>query len=194
MNKQEYLEELKRQLKSLPATEVQEIMSDYVEHFDMALAAGKTEQATCDSLGHPRIVAQGYMVSSLMTEAKESKSVVNQARLTFRILFMIFVLAPLNFFLLLGPFIILLGLVIAGWSTPIATGAASVAGFWVLISTGVSFAFGSLPGLSLLFMLLGGIGLSVLGGIIMLFISKMAAQIVLGYLRWNINFVTARHR
>ena len=43
MNKNEFLHTLEKQLKGLPDTEVNDILADYTEHFDIGISHGRTE-------------------------------------------------------------------------------------------------------------------------------------------------------
>lgn len=192
MNKHDYIKELTQQLKKLPAQEIEEILADYREHFEIGQRAGKTEEDIARSLGHPRTVAQGYLVSSLVNEAKVSPSVMACSKILFKIMLLILVLAPFNFLVIVGPFLILFALTLAGWAVPIAIGGVSVAVMGALLTTGPGFTVGTLQGLSILFMFLGTLGFASLGALVMIVISKSLTQLVVSYLRWNINFITAR--
>ena len=57
MNKEQYLSKLK---KLLPDYEAQEIINDFEEHFNTALAEGKTEEEIIKDLGDPIEIAKEY--------------------------------------------------------------------------------------------------------------------------------------
>jgi uncharacterized membrane protein len=192
MNKNEYINELTKQLKKLPSQEIEEILSDYREHFEIGQRSGKTEEDISKALGHPRSVAQGYLVSSLVNEAKTSSSIMARSKILFRIMLVMLVLAPFNFLVIVGPFLILFALTLAGWAVPVAIGGVSIAIMGAFFTAGPAFTIGIYQGLSLLFMFLGALGLAALGALIMILVSKLLTQLVASYLRWNINFITAR--
>lgn len=192
MNKHSYINELTKQLKKLPSQEIEEILADYREHFEIGQRCGKTEEEISKSLGHPRSVAQGYLVSNLVDEAKTSQSITARSKILLQIMFIILVLAPFNFFVIVGPFLILFALTLAGWAVPIAIGGVSIAVMGTFLTMEPSFTIGTLQGLSLLFMFLGALGLAAMGILIMVLISQFLTQLVVSYLRWNINFITAR--
>jgi uncharacterized membrane protein len=60
MNRKEYIGRLRTFLQGLPIEEIQDILSDYEEHFDIGISKGKTEEEIASELGDPREVAQGY--------------------------------------------------------------------------------------------------------------------------------------
>ena len=57
MNKQTFIEELKKGLAARGVADVGDIVSDYEEHFARKLADGYTEQETAKKLGDPRALA-----------------------------------------------------------------------------------------------------------------------------------------
>lgn len=60
MNREEYLKQLKAALQGLPEDELQDILYDYKEHFDIGLSKGKSEAEISMELGDPREVAHNY--------------------------------------------------------------------------------------------------------------------------------------
>ncbi len=192
MTKQEYLNELTRHLRRMPSFEIEEILADYREHFDAGLRSGKSEDEISKSLGHPRSVAQGYQVSNLVDEAKTSSSVMARLKILLQVMLLILVLAPFNFLVILGPFLVLFIMTVLGWAAPIAIGGVAIAVVIAFFAAGQAFTIGVLQGLSLLFMFLGTLGLAAISALVMFLISKALTQIVASYLRWNINFITAR--
>lgn len=64
MNREEYLKQLKAALKTLPEDELQDILYDYEEHFDIALSKGKSEEEISAELGDPKEVAKNHTIVS----------------------------------------------------------------------------------------------------------------------------------
>jgi len=58
MNREEFLEKLRRELEDLPARDVDEIIGDYRSYFDEALAAGRAIEEVVAVHGPPRRLAQ----------------------------------------------------------------------------------------------------------------------------------------
>lgn len=61
MNKEEYLDLLRYYLRDMPSTVVDDIVSDYRDHFEIALERGKSEEEICEELGPPHMIAQEYL-------------------------------------------------------------------------------------------------------------------------------------
>lgn len=69
MNKQEYMEDLKRRLCIFPEELSGEIMEDYEEHFRVGMSRGKSEELICDELGD---------VTEMIEEIKELQGYTGQ--------------------------------------------------------------------------------------------------------------------
>ncbi|EFI41425.1 DUF1700 domain-containing protein [Peptoniphilus sp. oral taxon 386] len=61
MKKKEFLDLLRYYLKDMPRIVVDDIISDYEEHFSFAVERGKSEEQICDELGAPELIAKDYM-------------------------------------------------------------------------------------------------------------------------------------
>lgn len=64
MNKKEYLAKLRMYLQGLPISEIEDIISDYEEHFNIGISKGKSEEEISMELGDPKEVALNYINSS----------------------------------------------------------------------------------------------------------------------------------
>lgn len=63
MNKTEYLNALQRELKSRNIGEIEEILAEYSQHFDLKCADGYSEEETAARLGKPDVIASQYVDS-----------------------------------------------------------------------------------------------------------------------------------
>ncbi len=61
MKKKEFLDLLRYYLKSLPQVAINDIIYDYEQHFEWALAKGKSEEEICRELGSPQALAEEYL-------------------------------------------------------------------------------------------------------------------------------------
>lgn len=61
MKKREFLDLLKFYLKDMPNIMIDDIISDYEEHFQIAIENGKTEEQICNELGSPELIAKDYI-------------------------------------------------------------------------------------------------------------------------------------
>ena len=73
MNKNDFIEDLKRRLRKLPYDEIKEAVDYYEEYFDDAGA--ENEQAVLAELGNPAAVASQIIANSVIKEADSGKSV-----------------------------------------------------------------------------------------------------------------------
>src|SRR5690625_1702925 len=100
MNEELFLEQLKIQLKDLPADEVAEIIADYEAYFVKARRNGLTDEEAVENLGQPREIVQ-----DILAQRQKSSSNPSNARSTIIAIALIF----FNVTILLGPLIGLIG-------------------------------------------------------------------------------------
>lgn len=190
MTREAYISELRRHLSRLPDSEVKEIIAEYEDHFRAGKADGKTDERICESLGTPKAVAQEFQITNLVAKAEVSHGVVQKSEVLLRMLVAFLILAPLNFFLLIGPFVVLVVCLIVGWVMPLAVMAGGVALLALLFHGTGPLAF--LTGASVFFMFTGSVGLAILGALIMFVVTKGVLTLLVRYVKWNLNFITAR--
>jgi uncharacterized membrane protein len=77
----EFLKTLMRALKHMSATEKQDIIDDYREHFEVGLEAGKTEQEVAAALGNPKQLAKMHTMQSTANAAHASKGMGDTMRM-----------------------------------------------------------------------------------------------------------------
>lgn len=77
----EFLNTLAKALKKLGTKEKQEILSDYAEHFEIGLEAGKTEAEIIKTLGDPNELAKMYMALGATRKAHETKGIRDTLRM-----------------------------------------------------------------------------------------------------------------
>lgn len=65
MTREEYIAELKKQLRVLSESEVSDICGDFEEHFSIGLSQGKTEHEISAELGDPKTVADTYLSDNM---------------------------------------------------------------------------------------------------------------------------------
>ncbi len=185
--KNEYMQELARHIRSLPEQDRRELLADYEEHFAMGLQNGKTEEAICRSLG-----TQEILMTTWVKQIDEKPSQMRSPSMLAHIMVMILVLAPLNFFMLLCPFLVLFCLVITGWTIPLTLGGTAMASlifFWQ--QTGGE-PISTLNGLSLICMFLGTMGLAALSALLMYLFTKGAFKLLIMFFKWNLDFINNR--
>lgn len=192
MKRDQFIAELRRSLNKLSQIEVEDIVRDQNEYISDAMAAGRTEDDVIASLGDPKSLASSLQADIKIQLAENAPSFNKQVSLTVSALFAILALAPLNIIFVLGPFVALLGLLVAGWAVAMALFASAIAVFAGFFLKLVFMSAGIWTHLSTLFFSLGMIGISVIAFIIMFWITSSILDLTISYLKWNLNFIKAR--
>jgi uncharacterized membrane protein len=115
MNQQEFIAQLERALRLLPATEVRDIVAEYQGYFAEALANGRSEAEFCAALGSPQQLAAEILTRSSVRISDESpafETAEKSGYRWFRHAWHTFKQAPV-IFSLLGIFTSILGLLVA---------------------------------------------------------------------------------
>ena len=73
MNKYTFIQTLRDGLRGMPQEDVEEIISDFEDHFAMAGAQGKTEEAIAEHLGDPVRIAAAYRGEGAGAEADDDE-------------------------------------------------------------------------------------------------------------------------
>lgn len=179
MTKNEFLAELKASLKKIPSDERQDILQDFQEHFDFGLEEGKTEEEISASLGSPQQIGKELVANYRVGLVEDSVTTGN----IFRAVWAVIGLGFFNLIIVLGPFVALAGIIIAGWIVGIAFVAAPLL---VLINVAVYpqiFEF-----FDLFFSIaLAGLGLFIAIG--MFFASRSLTNGFVRYLKYNVRLV-----
>jgi len=194
MNKKSFLKELKTYLNSLPKSELDEIMYDYEEHFQIGIENGETEESIAATLGTPSNIARQYKAEYTIRRAETSESAPNIIRAIFAsiglgLFNLIVVLAPFVSVIavLIGLFAISIGLTVGGFAIFITSVIGPISTQYVNIPAELTtnpIATGSL-----------GIGLTCLG--ILFFIGNMMMgkgiyKVTVRYLKHNLAIIQNR--
>ncbi|WP_234978656.1 HAAS signaling domain-containing protein [Anaerosalibacter sp. Marseille-P3206] len=187
MTKAEYIQSLRTYLKKLPPDELEDIIYDYEEHFQIGLSKEKTEEEIARELGDPRNIAKMYNVSSKIDEAEQNPSTKNILKAVFSAM----ALGIFNFIIVLGPFIAIVGLLIGLYGLSIgfvAGGISAIFGtmFVPFSSYQVTFGVNSITSISF------GIGLTALGALFFIaciYFTKLLYKGTISYLKWNVDII-----
>ncbi|MDV7766549.1 DUF1700 domain-containing protein [Peribacillus sp. CSMR9] len=177
MNKEQFLKQLNESLTGLSLEEQEDILQDYEEYFTIAMEKGKTEQEISTSLGNPKHISKELLASYHLGQVEQSTSAGNVMRAVWAVIGLGF----FNVVIVLGPFIALVGVVIAGWASAIA---------FILAPLGVFFnlAVGNFQLFELFFALgLSGIGIFIAMG--MFFATSALTKGFIRYLKFNASLV-----
>ena len=115
MNKEQFLKQLNTSLVKLSQEERQDILQDYEEYFRIGMEKGKTEQEIAESLGNPKQISKELTASYRLNQVAQKSSAANVMRAVWAVIGLGF----FNLVIVLGPFIALVGIAIAGWVSAI---------------------------------------------------------------------------
>lgn len=177
MNRSEFMQILEESLEPLSSQEVYDILYDYEEHFNIGLSKGKTEWEIAKELGNPRDIAKSYIDSSNIHEPPKNTS----HKGTLKTILTAIALVLFNMFIVLTPFIAIISILLALYSTSIAT---IIGG--VNLPRTIYLGFHPLTSISF------GIGLIALGILMLIgcfYLTRFLYRGVLKYIRWNIDLI-----
>lgn len=179
MNKEQFLVELESSLYKLNDEERNDILNDFSEHFDMGLEEGKTEEEIASSLGSPQHIAKELLATHHLEKVKKETSAGNVLRAVWAVIGLGF----FNLVVVLGPFIAVLGIILAGW----ITGGAFILSPLLVVIKMVIFpsTFQSFD----LFASIGLVGAGILITLGMLYITRLVIKGFVRYLQFNVNIV-----
>jgi uncharacterized membrane protein len=191
MNRKSFIESLRKSLKGINPKEVEDIIYDFEEHFDIALSNGENEENIIKNLGDPWQIGKIYRADVLINNATNQISSSNIIRAIFATLglgfiALVFVLGPLlaSLGIILGIFGVSLGLTVGG----------------ALLTFGSIFDnFSWLPitinnnHLGYLFFGIGTFASGILIFLIGIVMSKALYFITLRYLKWNIKIIRSEN-
>ncbi|MBZ2174021.1 DUF1700 domain-containing protein [Schnuerera sp. xch1] len=184
MNKEQFLKTLNSDLKRLPSNEREDIIRDFEEHFLIGFKEGNSEEEISEALGSPKQVAKELLATYHLEKANESGKTREVLHATWAILG----LGLLNLILVLGPFILLTGIMVASWTLGIAF---IISPLLVVINEMVNP--GTLQSFFLFFsIMLSGVGFFIVVGM------KLTTSIVIRgfikYLKFNMNIVKGGYK
>jgi uncharacterized membrane protein len=183
MKRNEFVSALEKALAGLKSDEIQEIISDFQEHFATGLAGGKTEEEVARELGDPVALAGQYIEEFPKNEPPGTgtgrRIAQGSLALAGLVLFDIVIAIPV--------ISSLFGVWVAFWAVNVAIFAGSLAGltapFWVNdLPSALSGAGYSCLGLSLL-------ALSILWGIGMCYVTKWVCKGLLEFGRAHLRII-----
>jgi uncharacterized membrane protein len=193
MSRERFLAELKRSLGSMPESEKRDILSDYEEHFRMGLAEGKSEEQIAGSLGNPRILGKSYAIDSLLEEPKAGGGIT--AASVLRAVFASISLTFFNAIVVLGPFLALVGVMIALWAAAVSLPLSGIAIVLAPVAALIVPSFFSVASMSPVFLVFAGIGtaaVGVLAVIGMWKLSRLFVRVIASYVKFNLRIVTRK--
>ena len=188
MNKEQFLDELRRSLSGIPEQEKKEILYDYEEHFRSASENGQEEGEIARSLGNPRVLGRSYRIESLLDRERGGRRASNILRAVFASLSLGFFNVIITIPLFAGLFAGLAGL----WAGAVSLAVSGLAVIVGLILQPLLPAFISLGGLSIPFLIFAGIGIAALGVLAVIGMWKLSQlffRMTALYVQFNVRII-----
>ena len=189
MNRKEFIDKLKIYLQGMPESEIQDILSDYEEHFDIGISKGKSEEEIAKELGDPIDIAKSYKSSYQHTNSNDSNIYsYNTSNDGVRKALIIALLVAFNVIIVLGPYMAIFGITLGMYGVAIGF---VFGGIGLLIGVPLSF-FNFIPNLHIITTRSFSVGLGALGVLIFILamlLIKFIYQITVKYIKWNIELV-----
>lgn len=192
MNRHEYIRQLRTALNGLPQFEIDDIIRDQEEMLTDAINSGRTEESVIQALGSATELAKTLKAELKIDQAVGERQLSKKLKGVFGALGALLVLAPLNLIIILGPFMAILGVVFSGWVLATAVGLSAIGLLGLFFTEVLSLGAGLWVNLSLFFGFFSVIGISLLGILLMYFITQWLIKMILSYFKWNLNFIKSR--
>ncbi|MBH0172637.1 HAAS signaling domain-containing protein [Fictibacillus phosphorivorans] len=181
MDKNQFLQQIEKNIKPLGASEQREVLDDYEEYFEMGYESGRTDEDIIKGLGSPAKIAKEILAQTEITKAEEDPSLTNvfravAATLGLGLFNLIFVLAPF-IVLLLWPFVMI-----------VISGAFLISPILLLIQDGLTINF-----LKDIFLIFGLVGLGLLLLVGSIKSSRIVYKLILRYLTYNLRIIRRRY-
>lgn len=204
MNKEHFMIELKLSLRDLSENDRQDVMSDYVEHFENGLAQGKSEEQIAKELGNPKQIAKEILAMyGVEPKAKgpefsqgdwvafEANPIYQENHYLpkenhdglFKRLLKGTGLLFFNLIFVLAPVLTVLGILFAGWLVAITFSLLPLAGIYMLITAFSTIALFQFA-LTIVFC---GVGLLLIA--LSYPLTLLFAKLMKRYVLWNIYVV-----
>ena len=194
MNKKEFLESLRNQLKNIPKEEVDEILQDYRDHITIGMENGRNEEELIKSLGDPKEIAKQLNANYHIKNAETKTSPSN----IFRAFYATAGLGFFNLIFVLPLFIIILALLFVLFAVPLSL---IFAGIIVIIACvgnllapdyflkNFQLAFSAPEAVGAILISIGLVSLGLLILIAAYYASKSVFKLVLRYLKFNLKII-----
>ncbi len=195
MEKEQFLESLEKVLKSLPETEIREILEDYQMHFQEGASDGREEADIALALGDPTTIGRMFRADFMVAKAGHSATFKNVAGAATAVIG----LGLFNLLFVAGPALIFFVLLVAVWALIAMLALVSVtvivaSVFYALFPSWfiVGGASPFLLALGFFFLALGTLSLSAIMAIAMAFLTRFCFRLLAGYLKFNLEFIRRR--
>ena len=193
MNKKKhFLENLEKNLRGMPKEEINDILDDFREYFDVGSERGRSEDEIILSFGNPKNIAKQIKAESYIKKAEANTSAANITRAVFTTVGLSF----FNIIFILPVFAVIFSILAALFAAAISIGAAGISGtvasfFYPLYSQYFTFTINAAV-LAFAFIAMGSFGILFFIGDI--YLAKLIYRLIVKYLKLNISIVKDRRQ
>lgn len=187
--KQQFVSVLRMHLAGIAPNEIEEIIRDHEELIREGVASGRSEESIIQGLGDPKTLAASIKAENRITQAENATGIIPKTQNTFGAVLAFLALAPLNFLLFIGPFLVAVTLLGTFWFMEmIMAFTFSAVG---LVFLGRALFSPSWSHFSALFFSAGTVGAIILSVFVLAWITKGFLTLTLNYIKWNIKIMEA---
>jgi uncharacterized membrane protein len=191
MDKKQFLNELKGNIKGISKEDKEEIIRDYEEHFAIGKKKGRKEADIAKGLGNPRQLAKQARMELLVSKAEEEKSAGNILRLIFATLS----LSLFNLIFVVGIFFGLFAVVVSLFAVGFAIALSGLA--LVIFAFFPAIELFYIPAFNHVAVFFGGIAIMSLGGLFTIgayYVGKGFYIITVKYVKLNIRIIKGNRK
>jgi len=191
MKKEEFLNELKRELNFLNQEDLDEVIADQEEFIRDAMSSGRSEEEVLSSLGTPKSFAESIKLEYQMKKIKDSSSTWDSVKESLTATGVLFGLMPLAVLLILGPGLAVLSFLFSWFVTTLAFLLISLL---MILSSFLVFIFGLgfTEFFAIVFLSLGLTFASAASLTLLVTIVRFFVDLLVKYINWSFNTLKGR--
>jgi len=194
MDKEEFLEILRNQLRNIQGEDLTEILQDYDEHITIGIEEGREEGELIKSLGDPNEIAKQINADYHIKKAETTTSASNILRAVYASIG----LGLFNVIFVLGPLLMILSFTLVLFIIPVVLGITGITLFGASLAAIVmpeyfqATTYNAVAEIGVLFI---SIGLTSLGLLILIgdyYVAKLIYELILKYLKFNLDIISGK--
>jgi len=194
MDKEEFLEILRSQLRNIQGEDLAEILQDYEEHITIGIEEGREEGELIKSLGDPNEIAKQINADYHIKKAETTTSASNILRAVYASVG----LGLFNAIFVLGPLLMILSFTLVLFIIPVVLGITGITLFGASLAAIVmpeyfqATTYNAVAEIGVLFI---SIGLTSLGLLILIgdyYVAKLIYELILKYLKFNLDIISGK--
>ena len=194
MDKEEFLEILRSQLRNIQGEDLTEILQDYGEHITIGIEEGREEGELIKSLGDPNEIAKQINAEYHIKKAETTTSASN----ILRAIYASVGLGLFNVIFILGPLLMILSFSLVLFIIPVVMGITGITLFGASLAAIVmpeyfqATTYNAVAEIGVLFFSIGLISLGLLILIGDYYVAKLIYELIIKYLKFNLDIISGK--